>query len=96
MKTTAAENVEAAIEHFERLMSDDGDWIGVFENHDLGHPGVGQRIAFAFPADQWDKAELGKTHSPDHKAIGLGWRWGLVVKTRDPEEAARWLHDQEG
>lgn len=43
--------------------------IGVFENHDLGHPDIGQK-SFT-PLKPEDTAEIGK-------AYNLGWRYILV------------------
>lgn len=65
---------------------DPGDWVGIFENQDLGHPDLGMRIAGLYGADQWDLAEVGKTTGPDG-IHGLGWRYILAAKTRTFDEA---------
>jgi len=66
--------------------ADPGDWVGVFENHDLGHPDLGARFALLYGAEQWDAAEVGKTHGPD-TSLGLGWRYILIGKFRDADDA---------
>ena len=63
-----------------------GDWVGVFENHDLGHPDLGRRFAAFYDQDEWDRAELMRTTGPD-SSIGLGWRYLLVAKLRTPQAA---------
>ena len=75
-------------ETFERWLSDGESWIGVFENHDLGHPDAGRRVAFCFDVDDWDKGTT-TTHAPDHKEIGLGWRYLLISKHRTVEGALK-------
>lgn len=76
----------------------DGDtWIGVFENHDLGHPAMGRRCAFPFSLSDgsYEGSEIGKTRAPDGKTIGLGWRYILVWKGTDPDEAMKELTNKE-
>ena len=65
---------------------DEGDWIGVFENHDLGHPEVGRRAAALFGSEDWHKATVGRTNMPA-SPLDVGWRYILVLKTRDPQAA---------
>lgn len=77
------------IEKLKRWVGDGTTWIGVFENHDLGHRLAGQRCAFPFDDRFWDSAVIGSTKAPDGVHIGLGWRWILIAKTRDPNEALR-------
>lgn len=79
----------------QQWLADGESWIGGFENHDLGHPEIGRRVLFVFDDSQWEDAKLGSTRSPDHAEIGLGWRYVLGLKTRDAEEAHRWLSRQE-
>lgn len=67
--------------------ADPGDWVGVFENHDLGHPDLGIKLGFVYGEDQWDGAKIGRTSGPDTKAFGLGWRYLLIAKCRTPDEA---------
>ena len=64
---------------------DPGDWVGIFENHDLGHPDIGQTFALFFDADQYDKAIVGKSSAPDTATFGIGWRYLLTSKHRDLE-----------
>ena len=66
--------------------ADPGDWVGVFENHDLGHYDIGRRFAAPYDADQWDRAVVGKTNGPDNQETGLGWRYLLVAKCRTAAE----------
>jgi hypothetical protein len=64
----------------------DGDtWIGVFENHDLGHPQVGTRCAFPFSLSDgsFEMGRIGETRAPDGQFIGLGWRYILVAKCKE-------------
>lgn len=78
-------NIEDVIDGwFEK--GDPGDWVGVFENHDLGHRDLGRKIAFVFGAEQRANAELGKTRAPD-TPVGLGWRYLLVAIAETPQEA---------
>ena len=73
-------------------MLEDGDtWIGGFENADLGHPEIGRRCLFPFGNGDFAAAEIGKTHAPDGRYIGMGWRYILKLKTTDAGAAARWL-----
>lgn len=72
---------------FHRMLRDNETWIGVFENRDLGHPHIGRRVALAFDESQWDHAIPGKTTSPDHVDIGLGWRYVLVSKCETAHSA---------
>ena len=68
----------------------DGDtWLGVFENQDLGHPEIGRRCIFPFPLSDgsWDAAKEGETRAPDGKHIGMGWRYTLMLKTKDANQA---------
>ena len=67
--------------------SDPDTWVGIFENHDLGHPQVGLRCAFPFRISDGslDKAEVNKTRAPDGRTIGLGWRYLLVAKCKDAD-----------
>ena len=74
-------------ETFTRWLSDGESWIGVFENHDLGHYDIGRRVAFCFDNTDEAKAEVGETQAPGHKAIGLGWRYILVAICHTVEEA---------
>jgi hypothetical protein len=78
-------------------VSDEDTWVGVFENHDLGHHAIGQRCVFPFALSDgsMDKAEVGKTRAPDGKTIGLGWRYILIHKTTSPDEAIKWLAGEE-
>lgn len=70
------------------------DWIGGFENSDLGHPDIGRRILVPFDIPQ-EMAEIGKSRAPDNPEIGLGWRWVLGLITKDVDEAVAWLDHQE-
>ena len=64
---------------------DPGDWVGVFENHDLGHSNIGMRFGLIYGADQDEKATIGKTHAPD-TSFGPGWRYLLVAKCYTADE----------
>lgn len=66
-------------------LSDGQAWVGVFENHDLGSPDVGRRVAMAFDIAQFDVATLGM-RAPDTRTL-IGWRYGLVAKCKTVEEA---------
>jgi len=65
---------------------DPGDWVGVFENQDMGHPDLGMKFGMLYGADQDDKATIMKTHAPD-TTFGLGWRYLLVAKCHTADEA---------
>ena len=82
-------STETVREKFTRLV-DDGDLIGIYENHDLGHPDVGRRIAFVYngPVIAFAKIGTTKCHDGEH---GLGWRYILITVTGDIEHAARVL-----
>lgn len=62
-----------------------GDWIGVFENHDMSHPELGRRFALLFDKNQFDSAVIGSTRAPDTK-MGLGWRYLLVAKCLNTDD----------
>lgn len=80
----------AAVEKtFQRWLEDGKSWIGIFENHDLGHHDLGRRVAFQYDESQWDKAERNSCRAPDHNAIGLGWRYELVAKCRTADAALK-------
>lgn len=75
--------------------ADPGDWLGVFENHDLGHPDIGRKVGFMFPVEQWGQVELGRTQAPDNAATGLGWRYLLVSMCKTADEGiAAWGDDE--
>jgi len=78
---------ETPRETFERWLSDGTTWIGIFENHDLGHSDLGRRIARPYDASQEEVAKLKSTTASDHKAIGFGWRYILVAKCHTADEA---------
>lgn len=82
-------------ETFARWLSDGSTWIGVFENQDLGHRDLGRRIALAYDDAFDDQAAIGKTHAPDRRETGPGWRYLLVAKLRDAGEAERWQNHLE-
>ena len=73
--------------------ANDGDWVGVFENADLGHRDLGARVGFMFDADQWRRARIGQSTAPDRPSYGLGWRYVLVAKCMTPVEAIAELED---
>jgi hypothetical protein len=88
------------LEHDARLLAKceewlkDGDtWLGVFENHDFGHPDMGRKAIFPFPLSDvsWEVAKEGETRAPDGKSIGFGWRYILILKTKDAKQAVRAL-----
>ena len=82
---------EVALAKVREWLSDGCTWVGCFENADLGHPNIGQRILLPYDDDVFEKAELRKTPAPDSGSYGLGWRYLLELKTRDAVEAARWM-----
>ena len=65
-------------------LTDPGDWIGVFECQALDSRHLGSRFAVPFAADQWDRAEVGKTTAPDSVTFkhgyGAGWKFVLMGK----------------
>lgn len=77
----------------EEWLKDGDTWLGVFENHDLGHPDMGRRCIFPFSLSDgsWEAAKEGETRAPDGKSIGMGWRYLLIIKTKDPVEAVNSL-----
>lgn len=86
---------ETTAQTFERWLSDGDTFIGVFQNQDLGHYDIGRKIAMPFPKAQWDVAKLDETKAPDHKSIGLGWRYLLVGKFESAQEAVECLEGDE-
>jgi len=62
-------------------------WVGVFENHDLGHADRGRRVAMPFSMADYQRADIGSTHAPDMPGIGLGWRYILIAKCRSADDA---------
>jgi hypothetical protein len=83
----------ATRETFTRWLADGRTWIGVFQNHDLGHHDVGRRIAVPFDTR---RKLLGarlplQSPAPDHltrkTGLGPGWRYLLVAKA-DTVDAA--------
>lgn len=79
---------ETPLQTLERWVSDEDTWIGVFENHDLSSRDCGRKFALPFSLSDgsFEVAELNKTKAPDTK-MGLGWRFLLVWKGTDPQEA---------
>jgi hypothetical protein len=61
--------------------ADPGDWVGVFENNDLGHRDLGTKMGLLYDQSEWDKAVVGKTIGPDTAEFGLGWRYILIAKS---------------
>lgn len=51
--------------------------VAVYENHDLGHSMLGQKVFLSYggPASTFD---VPPPHAPDMATIGLGWRYILV------------------
>lgn len=80
---------------YTRWLADGTTWIGMFENHDLGHRDVGHRISLAFDDSQFDAGIVGTTRAPDRQDIGLGWRYILIAKLRTVDEAVTWLKHEE-
>ncbi len=72
---------------FNRWLADGKSWIGVFQNQDLGHPDTGRRIALCYDDSQYWQMAVGQARAPDHRDIGMGWRYVLQVKCRTVEEA---------
>ena len=78
---------ESTKEKFERWLSDGTTFVGVFENHDLGHCDVGLRVAFPYDISQWDSAIVGQSRAPDTAQFGFGWRYVLIGKCKNADEA---------
>jgi hypothetical protein len=76
--------------------NDADTWVGVFENHDLGHPDRGLRCAFPFAISDgsMEKSIVGQTRAPDGRIIGMGWRYLLVAKCSTAEEALAHLRNE--
>jgi hypothetical protein len=56
-----------------------GDAIGCFENHDLGHPQLGQLLFLPLtPSEQANPLFALGMRAPDTNAAGMGWRYLLV------------------
>ncbi len=91
-KPTALESPEQT---FTRWLKDGQTWIGCFENQDLGHPDLGRRVVMPYDVRQFDGATVGKTTAPDHRSIGLGWRYILTAKVRTVAEALSFLEHEE-
>jgi hypothetical protein len=77
---------ETVAQTFDRWLADGMTWIGVFENHDLGHRDRGRRVALPYDAAQ-PIPQVGVTRAPDHPSIGLGWRYILVAVCHSTPEA---------
>lgn len=82
---------EAARSRIREWLTDGVTWVGGFENADLGHHDIGNRVLLPFDDDVFDRAEIGRTTAPDGESYGMGWRYLLRLKTRDADEAIRWL-----
>jgi len=80
---------------FKRWLSDGESWIGCFENQDLSSGNCGHRFALCFDDKQWDAGIISKSRAPDHKDIGLGWRYTLKLKTREIETAVAYVTYQD-
>lgn len=81
---------EDSAEQIVRWFQDRDTWVGVFENHDLGHPKVGAKVAAPFSKSQLDVAIIGRTHMPDTPTI-IGWRYILIAKCLTAEDAIKTL-----
>jgi hypothetical protein len=88
----AAETVEQI---FTRWLADGQTWIGIFENHDLGHRDLGHRVAFSFDLSQVGSVTLKQTRCVDHPTIGMGWRYLLVAQCHTVKDAIRALRGEE-
>jgi len=87
---------ETRLQTFERWLSDGDTFIGIFQNHALDSARCGHKIAMPFSMEQWDGAVIGKTRAPDHKSIGLGWKYLLMWKSTDAEDALSCMEEQDG
>ena len=85
------------LERLKKLVEDGDTWFGIFQNQDLGHPHLGEKCIFPFSLSDgsFEKAEVGKTHAPDGRLIGMGWRYILMAKTPDAVEANRLLTEKD-
>ena len=70
-------------EQIPRLLQDGLGTLCVFENHDLGHPEAGRRVALVYWDEDAERMKIG-TPGPDHADYGPGWRYVLIAKTKDP------------
>lgn len=86
---------ERVIGRFNEWMDDPDAWIGIFENHDLGHPAIGRKFAMAFSMKDFESATVGRTRAPDTDDAGFGWRYILIWKGRDVGEAVLKLLGEE-
>jgi hypothetical protein len=91
MAIEKATTLESPAQTFTRWLRDGQTWIACFENHDLGHRDVGRRITVPYDVTQYDLAVIGKSTAPDHRTIGLGWRYILKAKARTAGEALAFL-----
>jgi hypothetical protein len=89
-------NNTATRETFTRWLADGRTWIGIFHNHDLGHPDVGRRIAIPFHVFYSAAAPL-QSSAPDDltrkSGLGPGWRYLLVAKADTVDSAIEALKE---
>lgn len=95
MAIKSATTLESPAQTFERWLHDGQTFIAGFENQDLGHPDLGRRIVVPYDVAKIDLAIVGKTTAPDHRTIGLGWRYILKAKFTTAAEALAFL-EREG
>ena len=80
-------------ETFTRWLADGSSWIGVFQNQDLGHSDRGRKIALCYDDSQFYGMAVGQARAPDHRDIGMGWRYVLQAKCRTTDEAVAAMQD---
>jgi hypothetical protein len=84
---------ETQAETFARWLLDGETWIGIFENHDLGHPDRGRRVALPFDTSVKPPEPWTNMRAPDHPSIGLGWRYVLVAICTNVHDAVQALKE---
>lgn len=86
---------ETAREAVTRWLAEPDTWVGVFENHDLGHPNVGHCFAIPFRLSDgsFEQAEIGKTRAPD-TSLYIGWRYILIAKCKTVDEVMQRISEE--
>src|SRR6056300_1562022 len=72
------------IDNWARRIAERGDGIALYENHDLGHPEVGDLIALSYGSSEAmvESMELPESCPVDLGAHGkMAWRYVLVAYT---------------
>jgi hypothetical protein len=85
--------VVEARERFAAWVSDNDTLICGFENADLSSRDIGRRVCLSFAASLDGALIPGQSRGPEAlRTKGMiPWQYILQLKTKDPEEAIRWL-----